>query len=140
MSKATLTIDRSSHAPNARAFVVDCEHGTTTVTVFDAPDPAKRIADGIHARLAVARHYEALGDEELAGALASHYLAAYEASAEGAEADFGPQGAHGRPPGKGRTRQWCPYDPGFSAVSEWDVLENPLGQPGQTLLAPAGGR
>ena len=37
--------------------------------------------------LAVARHYEALGDEELAGALASHYLAAYEVSAEGAEAD-----------------------------------------------------
>ena len=37
--------------------------------------------------LAIARHYEALGDEELAGALASHYLAAYESSAEGAEAD-----------------------------------------------------
>jgi class 3 adenylate cyclase/predicted ATPase len=37
--------------------------------------------------LAIARHYESLGDEELAGALASHYLAAYEASAEGAEAD-----------------------------------------------------
>src|SRR5207253_395270 len=33
--------------------------------------------------LAVARHYEAVGDEETAGALASHYLAAYEASAEG---------------------------------------------------------
>ncbi len=37
--------------------------------------------------LAIARHYEALGEEELAGALASHYLAAYESSAEGAEAD-----------------------------------------------------
>jgi class 3 adenylate cyclase/predicted ATPase len=37
--------------------------------------------------LAIARHYEALGEEELAGALASHYLAAFEASAEGAEAD-----------------------------------------------------
>ena len=36
--------------------------------------------------LAVARHYEAVGDEELAGALASHYLAALEASDEGAEA------------------------------------------------------
>ena len=36
--------------------------------------------------LAVARHYEAVGDEETAGALASHYLAAYEASAEGDEA------------------------------------------------------
>ena len=37
--------------------------------------------------LAIARHYEAVGEEELAGALASHYLAAYESSAEGAEAD-----------------------------------------------------
>jgi class 3 adenylate cyclase/tetratricopeptide (TPR) repeat protein len=37
--------------------------------------------------LAVARHYEAVGDEELAGALASHYLAAHEASDEGPEAD-----------------------------------------------------
>jgi tetratricopeptide (TPR) repeat protein len=37
--------------------------------------------------LAVARHYEALGDEELAGALASHYVAAHEASEEGPEAE-----------------------------------------------------
>ena len=37
--------------------------------------------------LAVARHYEAEGDDELAGALASHYLAAHEASDEGPEAD-----------------------------------------------------
>jgi tetratricopeptide (TPR) repeat protein len=37
--------------------------------------------------LAAARHFESLGDEELAGVLASHYLSAYEASAEGAEAD-----------------------------------------------------
>ena len=37
--------------------------------------------------LAVARHYEAVGDEEMAGALASHYLAAHGASDEGAEAD-----------------------------------------------------
>ena len=37
--------------------------------------------------LAVARHYEAVGDEELAGALASHYLAAHGASDEGPEAD-----------------------------------------------------
>ncbi len=37
--------------------------------------------------LAAARYFEALGDDELAGALASHYLAAHEASAEGAEAD-----------------------------------------------------
>jgi class 3 adenylate cyclase/tetratricopeptide (TPR) repeat protein len=37
--------------------------------------------------LAVARRYESLGDEELAGALAAHYLAAHAASAAGAEAD-----------------------------------------------------
>jgi class 3 adenylate cyclase/tetratricopeptide (TPR) repeat protein len=37
--------------------------------------------------LAAARWFESLGDDELAGALASHYVAAYEASAEGPEAD-----------------------------------------------------
>jgi len=37
--------------------------------------------------LAAARYFEAQGDDELAGVLASHYLAAREASAEGAEAD-----------------------------------------------------
>jgi class 3 adenylate cyclase/tetratricopeptide (TPR) repeat protein len=37
--------------------------------------------------LAVARHYEGQGDEELAGALASHYLAAPQTSDEGPEAD-----------------------------------------------------
>ena len=37
--------------------------------------------------LAVARHYERLGEDELAGALASHYLAAREASDPGPEAD-----------------------------------------------------
>ncbi len=37
--------------------------------------------------LAAARYFEALGDDELAGMLASHYVAAHEASADGAEAD-----------------------------------------------------
>ncbi len=37
--------------------------------------------------LAAARFYESLGEDELAGALASHYLAAHEASAPGPEAD-----------------------------------------------------
>ncbi len=37
--------------------------------------------------LAAARHFEAIGDEELAGALAAHYVAAYRASAEGLEAE-----------------------------------------------------
>ena len=37
--------------------------------------------------LAAARYYESLGEDELAGALASHYVAAHDASTEGAEAD-----------------------------------------------------
>jgi class 3 adenylate cyclase/tetratricopeptide (TPR) repeat protein len=37
--------------------------------------------------LAAARHFESIGDEELAGALAAHYLAAYHASTEGPEAE-----------------------------------------------------
>jgi tetratricopeptide (TPR) repeat protein len=37
--------------------------------------------------LAAARHFEALGDEELAGALATHYMAAHRSTPEGPEAD-----------------------------------------------------
>ena len=37
--------------------------------------------------LAAARHFESLGDEELAGALATHYLAAYRAAPEGPEGE-----------------------------------------------------
>ena len=37
--------------------------------------------------LAAARYYETLGDDEIAGVIASHYLAAHAASAGGAEAD-----------------------------------------------------
>jgi class 3 adenylate cyclase/tetratricopeptide (TPR) repeat protein len=37
--------------------------------------------------LAAARYFEGHGDEELAGVLATHYLAAHQASDEGAEAD-----------------------------------------------------
>jgi tetratricopeptide (TPR) repeat protein len=37
--------------------------------------------------LAAARYFETLGDDELAGVLASHYVAAHTASAEGPEAD-----------------------------------------------------
>jgi class 3 adenylate cyclase/tetratricopeptide (TPR) repeat protein len=46
---------------------------------------AKRERRALH--LAAARFYEALGDDELAGALASHYLSAYEASATGPESE-----------------------------------------------------
>ncbi len=37
--------------------------------------------------LAAARYFESIGDDELAGALAAHYLAAYRASTDGPEAD-----------------------------------------------------
>ncbi len=37
--------------------------------------------------VAAARYFEGLGDEELAGALAAHYTAAYRASSEGGEAE-----------------------------------------------------
>ena len=37
--------------------------------------------------LAAARHFESVGDEELAGALAAHYVAAFRASAAGPEAE-----------------------------------------------------
>ena len=37
--------------------------------------------------LAAARYFESLGDDELAGVLSTHYLAAYEAAEEGPEAD-----------------------------------------------------
>jgi predicted ATPase/class 3 adenylate cyclase len=37
--------------------------------------------------LAAARHFESIGGDELAGVLAGHYVAAYEASAAGEEAD-----------------------------------------------------
>jgi tetratricopeptide (TPR) repeat protein len=46
---------------------------------------ARRDRRGRH--LAAARYFEAQGDDEVVGALASHYLAAHAASDEGAEAD-----------------------------------------------------
>ena len=46
---------------------------------------AKKDRKRLH--LAAARYFEALDNEEIAGALASHYLAAYASSGEGAEAD-----------------------------------------------------
>jgi len=44
-------------------------------------------ADRRQRHLAAARHFEGLGSEELSGVLASHYLAAYQASRPGEEAD-----------------------------------------------------
>ena len=44
-------------------------------------------ADRRALHLAAARHYESLGDEELAGVLASHYVEAYRATPAGAEAE-----------------------------------------------------
>jgi len=44
-------------------------------------------ADRRQRHVAAARHFEGLGSEELAGVLATHYLAAYQSSRPGAEAD-----------------------------------------------------
>jgi class 3 adenylate cyclase/tetratricopeptide (TPR) repeat protein len=44
-------------------------------------------ADRRQRHLAAARYFEGLGSDELAGVLASHYLAAYQSSRPGAEAD-----------------------------------------------------
>src|SRR5829696_4652761 len=44
-------------------------------------------ADRKKLHLAAARHFESMGNEELAGVLASHYLAAHANAAAGAEAD-----------------------------------------------------
>jgi class 3 adenylate cyclase/predicted ATPase len=44
-------------------------------------------ADRRQRHVAAARYFEGLGSEELAGVLASHYLAAYQSSRPGAEAD-----------------------------------------------------
>jgi class 3 adenylate cyclase/tetratricopeptide (TPR) repeat protein len=44
-------------------------------------------ADRRQRHLAAARYFEGLGSEELAGVLASHYVAAYQSSRPGAEAD-----------------------------------------------------
>jgi tetratricopeptide (TPR) repeat protein len=44
-------------------------------------------ADRRALHLAAARHFESLGDEELAGILASHYMAAHAATTPGPEAD-----------------------------------------------------
>jgi class 3 adenylate cyclase/tetratricopeptide (TPR) repeat protein len=44
-------------------------------------------ADRRRLHLAAARHYEGIGDDELSGILATHYVAAYEAHPDGPEGD-----------------------------------------------------
>ena len=59
-------------------------------------------ADRRARHLAAARYFETLGEDELAGVLAGHYLAAHEASSAGEEAEaVGGPGAH-RPARGGR--------------------------------------
>jgi tetratricopeptide (TPR) repeat protein len=45
------------------------------------------LADRRARHLAAARHFEALGEDSIAGALAAHYVAAYRSSADGPERD-----------------------------------------------------
>ena len=74
-----LTIDRDPRSPERGQYVFvqslirEVAYGTL----------AHR--DRRRRHLAAARHFESLGDEELAGALATHYLAAYRAAPEGDE-------------------------------------------------------
>ena len=57
-----------------QALIREVAYGTLT-----KPDRRAR-------HLAAARYFESLGEEDIAGALAAHYLAAYRASAQGPEA------------------------------------------------------
>ena len=76
-----LTVNRDPLAPErgqygfVQALIREVAYGTL----------ARRERRGRH--LAAARYFESLGDEEIVGALATHYLDAYRASDEGPEAD-----------------------------------------------------
>ncbi len=59
MSNATLVKQRGA-VDNSEDFVVDCEHGTTTVTVITPPG-AVTFPDASSAATAVAKHYEEEG-------------------------------------------------------------------------------
>ena len=71
-----------------------------------ARSPTRRSPCGTGARATSRRpgHFEALGDDELAGALATHYMAAYRTAAEGPEADAIAIQARHRSAGRRRAR------------------------------------
>ena len=81
VSREVLTIETDPRAPTRgqHAFVQALVREVAYATL------ARRDRRARH--LAAARYFEALGDDELAGVLATHYVAAYHAAPEGAEGE-----------------------------------------------------
>ncbi len=79
--REVLTIDTDPLSPERGS------HGFTQGLIREVAYATLAKKDRRARHLAAARYFESLGDEEIAGALASHYLDAYRASPEGAEAD-----------------------------------------------------
>ena len=76
-----LAVDRDPRSPERG------QYGFVQALVREVAYASLARADRRARHLAAARHVESLGTEELAGVLASHYFAAYQASKPGAEAD-----------------------------------------------------
>ena len=76
-----LTVDRDPRSPERGQYQF------VQALVREVAYASLARADRRSRHLAAARHVESLGEDELAGVLASHYFAAYEASKAGAEAD-----------------------------------------------------
>ena len=79
--REVLSIDTDPRSPERGS------HGFTQGLIREVAYATLAKKDRRARHLAAARYFESLGDEEIAGALASHYLDAYRASPEGAEAD-----------------------------------------------------
>jgi class 3 adenylate cyclase/tetratricopeptide (TPR) repeat protein len=76
-----LTVDRDPRSPERG------QYGFVQALVREVAYASLARADRRARHLAAARHVESLGVDELAGVLATHYFAAYQASKAGAEAD-----------------------------------------------------
>ena len=78
-----------AHPPRDRSAVARSVASTSSSRRSSARSPTTRspASDRKVRHLAAARYFEGLGSDELAGALASHYLAAYRNAGEGPEAD-----------------------------------------------------
>jgi tetratricopeptide (TPR) repeat protein len=63
------------------------QYGFTQALVREVAHGTMSRKDRRDRHLAAARYFEALGDDEVAGVLATHYISAYEATPEGPEAE-----------------------------------------------------
>ena len=88
--------------------------------------------------LAAARYFESLGNDELAGALASHYLAAHANAAEGAEADA--LAAQARIALKGAAERAAALGGHDQAVAFLEQALTVTTRPGRPGRAPRAGR